>query len=185
PRGNCARCQTCRWCAWWRSTYRYCCCPKNRSSSSPTGRSDRRLRRARRSRGWREEGRGRAPRFELFSSRASLDHRERDVVQVDVLASEYAARIGLGDEAPSRVVEEHTVIARIGLADALAERVDLVGRDSQSPRALHHAPARVVGILVDAVVRGRAVGVEGKVAGRTGLGRDEPEPGAPRDVLVL
>src|SRR5216117_1584132 len=77
-----------------------------------------------------------------LSWRASLNDRYGDVIQVQVLALEPSARIGLGDEAPARVVKIDAVLGGVGLPDPLAQRVHLVGGRAERARRLHHAPAR-------------------------------------------
>src|ERR1044072_3642978 len=90
----------------------------------------------------------------------SLDHRNRNIAELDHLAFSNACRIGLGYETPGKVVVEYRVTQAIGLADALTERVHLVVGGANGAGDLHHPPAHVVGVGVYAIVRRRAVRVE-------------------------
>src|SRR6266513_1191215 len=98
------------------------------------------------------------------SSRVSLDDRERDVIEIQVLAPENSVRIGLGNESPARVVEIDAVLGGVALSDPLPQGVHVVGSQPLWAYALRQTPARVVDVLVEAVVSGRAVVIECKAA---------------------
>ena len=104
-----------------------------------------------------------------------MDHPHRDVTQVQELALHVPRSVGLLDEVPAGVVEEHAVVARVGLAEALPQRIHLVGARALGGRRLDHPPAGVVGVLVHPVVGGRAVGVEAEAPHRPGGGRQARE----------
>jgi hypothetical protein len=86
-----------------------------------------------------------------------LNHRDRRVAQVDVFPPGGAAGAGLRDQSPLRVVVVEGVALGIGLADALADTVHLVGGAARAAGSLDQAPAAVVGEGARRVIRGAAV----------------------------
>ena len=92
-----------------------------------------------------------------------LDHGNGFVTQVDVVFFTDAAACGVDfpDQLAVQVVFEENVAARGGLLHALSQRVDGVLHGACRRHRAAHAPACVVDELVDAVVGGAAVGIDG------------------------
>src|SRR6266581_1076716 len=99
----------------------------------------------------------------VMSVLPSLRHDgDRQVAQVQVLLQHHAAHRRLGDQVPGQVVMEHGVAARVGLADAPSQGIDMVGGLHPAGGGQGEAAAHVVeGQREAGVGREAAVGVEG------------------------